>query len=304
MDKVKEKRVCCVEGCDTPNTNVSRYKSGDGKLYCRKHYLQIKRHGEIISATLLRNPNEEVCVVEGCNGKPHAKGHCDKHYRSVCNYGGNKCSVVGCTDFAVGNGYCSKHYSQIERYGVIRERTKYTPNEIILHDVYAEIVLYNNLKDNIEIARTSISIEHVSKCETKKWRLNKKGYVISGSDNEMVFLHDYIMECPKDLTVDHIDKNPLNNLNENLRICTHQQNCFNRGRKNNKSGVIGVCWCKERNKWIASIKIDYKQISLGRSDNFEEAVKVRLKAEQKYFGEFAPQKHLFEQYGIENLEVI
>ena len=32
--------------------------------------------------------------------------------------------------------------------------------------------------------------------------------------------------------------------------------------------------------------------------NQEDAIKARLKAELKYFGEFAPQKHLFKQYGI------
>ena len=33
-------------------------------------------------------------------------------------------------------------------------------------------------------------------------------------------------------------------------------------------------------------------------DKIEDAIKARLEAEKKYFGEFAPQRHLFEQYGI------
>lgn len=37
---------------------------------------------------------------------------------------------------------------------------------------------------------------------------------------------------------------------------------------------------------------------LGSFKNKEGAIKARLEAEAKYFGEFAPQKHLFEQYGI------
>ena len=32
--------------------------------------------------------------------------------------------------------------------------------------------------------------------------------------------------------------------------------------------------------------------------NKEDAIKARLEAEAKYYGDFAPQKHLFEEYGI------
>lgn len=38
--------------------------------------------------------------------------------------------------------------------------------------------------------------------------------------------------------------------------------------------------------------------NLGRYSTEEEALIVRLKAEKKYFGEFAPQRDLFEQYDI------
>ena len=45
-----------------------------------------------------------------------------------------------------------------------------------------------------------------------------------------------------------------------------------------------------------SIFVDGKNILLGRSSNKEDAITKRLKAEKKYFKEFAPQKHLFEDY--------
>jgi hypothetical protein len=44
--------------------------------------------------------------------------------------------------------------------------------------------------------------------------------------------------------------------------------------------------------------IDAKQIHLGMFENKEDAIKARLEAEAKYFGDFAPQRHLFEQYKI------
>lgn len=99
---------------------------------------------------------------------------------------------------------------------------------------------------------------------------------------------------------DHIDKNELNNLHNNFRECTHQQNDFNRGLySNNTSGVTGVGWHKLCQKWKASIMINGKDIHLGVFENKDDAIIARLNAEVKYFGRFAPQTYLFEQYGIE-----
>ena len=61
---------------------------------------------------------------------------------------------------------------------------------------------------------------------------------------------------------------------------------------------IGVYYCKPRNTWVAQISVNNKITYLGSSDNFEEAVKLRLYAEKKYCGEFAPQKELFDKYNI------
>ena len=45
--------------------------------------------------------------------------------------------------------------------------------------------------------------------------------------------------------------------------------------------------------------INGKNIHLGVFEDKEDAIKERLNAEVKYFGEFAPQTHLFKEYGIE-----
>lgn len=98
---------------------------------------------------------------------------------------------------------------------------------------------------------------------------------------------------------DHIDRNALNNRKYNLRRATSMQNSANKSiTKRNTSGVIGIAWDKSRNKWVSSIYFGGKNINLGRFINKDEAIKVRLKAEAKYFKEFAPQRHLFEEYGI------
>ena len=98
---------------------------------------------------------------------------------------------------------------------------------------------------------------------------------------------------------DHIDRNPLNNRKDNLRPATATENARNRSKQNNNtSGFIGVCLSKNKSKWKASIMIDGKTIYLGTFVDKNDAIKARLEAESKYFKEFAPQRHLFEEYGI------
>ena len=50
--------------------------------------------------------------------------------------------------------------------------------------------------------------------------------------------------------------------------------------------------------------VNGKNIYLGVFVNKEDAIKTRLNAEQKYFGEFAPQQHLYEQYNINILNEV
>ena len=57
-------------------------------------------------------------------------------------------------------------------------------------------------------------------------------------------------------------------------------------------------WDKNNNKWMSSIEFNKKYIYLGRFIVKDDAIIARLKAEKKYYGEFAPQRHLFEEYGI------
>lgn len=98
---------------------------------------------------------------------------------------------------------------------------------------------------------------------------------------------------------DHADRNPLNNRKYNFRLATKSQQCMNRNKfKNNTSGIIGVGWRNREQKWCSYIQIDGKTKSLGYYNHKDDAIQARLNAEAKYYGEFAPQKHLFEQYKI------
>jgi hypothetical protein len=90
-------------------------------------------------------------------------------------------------------------------------------------------------------------------------------------------------------TIDHINRNPLDNRRSNLRPATQQQQNCNQGKQsNNTSGVRGVGWHKFKQKWRARIKLNGKRLELGYFDNLEDATRVRRAAELKYHEEFAP----------------
>ena len=63
--------------------------------------------------------------------------------------------------------------------------------------------------------------------------------------------------------VDHINGNRSDNRVENMRDVTREENCrsFNSPRKGSSSVYRGVCWRKDKRKWVSGIvcdKVEYK----------------------------------------------
>ncbi|MDP4163077.1 MAG: HNH endonuclease [Bacillota bacterium] len=101
----------------------------------------------------------------------------------------------------------------------------------------------------------------------------------------LIVLHRLIMNAPKGLVVDHINHNPLDNRKENLRIVTNAQNMQNRlgAQSNSKSGVRGVVWRKDINKWQVRLRKNGKYYYFGFYDDLEEAAKASKEAILKFF---------------------
>jgi hypothetical protein len=127
------------------------------------------------------------------------------------------------------------------------------------------------------------------------WSIGSKGYPVANIDGKVILMHIFLGYK----NYDHHNRNKLDNRRKNFVICTQQENSWNRSiPSNNTSGVIGVGWHKSVCRWIARISYNNTNINIGSFINKQDAIKARLKAEVKYYGEFAPQRHLFEQYGI------
>lgn len=99
---------------------------------------------------------------------------------------------------------------------------------------------------------------------------------------------------------DHINKNTLDNRKCNFRKCTNSENTKNRNiSKSNTSGFIGVSFNTRNQVWVARVNDKPgHRVAVYIGTNKQDAIRARLMAELKYYGEFAPQKHLFEEYGI------
>ena len=96
-----------------------------------------------------------------------------------------------------------------------------------------------------------IDDEDFEKINKIKWYAHferSKIYVIGNIKNDKpIKLHRLIMDCPKNMQVDHIDGNGLNNLRNNLRICTNQQNAWNRKkRKHFIENEVKIRMCQQR----------------------------------------------------------
>lgn len=139
------------------------------------------------------------------------------------------------------------------------------------------------------VAESLIDLEDVDVVLQHKWTLGSHGYITSGAGKNQILLHRLLSNAPQNVYVDHINRNKLDNRKLNYRFCTNQENNRNKDLySHNSSGITGVTWNKERNKWQAQIVVNNKNISLGRFDDFENAVKVRLDAEKIYFKDFIP----------------
>ena len=77
----------------------------------------------------------------------------------------------------------------------------------------------------------------------------------------------------------------------NLRPATTRQNRTQ--QINNKSGIKGVSWRKDRSKWRATIKINGKQTHLGYFNDPLIAARAYNRAAKRYHGKFARVTHPF-----------
>lgn len=144
-----------------------------------------------------------------------------------------------------------------------------------IKDEYCELIIFNKIKG--KQIKTFISLEDIEKTKKGCWcacfdKTINNFYIRGRVNKKQIQLHRYLTNCPPNLQVDHINRNTLDNRQENLRCVSAKINSNNRKIKStNKSGYNGISWHKSNNKWV--IQIQGKHISC--AETLEEAVKIR-----------------------------
>ena len=87
------------------------------------------------------------------------------------------------------------------------------------------------------------------------------------------------------MQIDHTCHNRACVNPEHLRETTHKQNQENRSgaRRTSKSGIRGVYWDSQRNKWGTCITHNNKRISVGRFESLDGAEKAVIQKRRELF---------------------
>ena len=82
--------------------------------------------------------------------------------------------------------------------------------------------------------------------------------------------------------IDHINGCRSDNRMANLRLADHSQNQQNaKNRTGTTSGVRGVYWHRQRQRWHAEISLNGVKRSLGLHATLEQAARARMEAQKR-----------------------
>lgn len=217
-----------------------------------------------------------LVVLQRAENKIHPSGQAATSWLCICNCGNT--TIATSSDLKKGN---------VKSCGCLQDEinslTHKKYNKYKLFDGYVEMFTSKN-----EVFY--VDADDFDRVKDVCWFKDQHGYLVGYRDGEYIQLHRLVTNCPENMIVDHIGGSTTihDNRKSNLRIVTHSQNSMNRVLAiNNTSGITGVSWDNQMGKWRVQIGINRERKHLGLYDNFDDAVKVRKEAEEKYFGKYS-----------------
>lgn len=192
---------------------------------------------------------------------------------------------------------CSKHMHQLHKYGYFKDnnpRTQQDLNEF--RKIDKDTIEFDVYDTNSEVnGHFIIDAKDLQLVRYHKWRKDTNDHIITGNctnKNPRRELSRFLLNITDpNVKVDHKDCNTFNNKRNNLRVCTQQENAYNKSfMSNNTTGIIGVCWDKHRERWAPEIRSNKQRCHLGRYGKFEDAVYARYIAGKLLFQDFQNQE--------------
>lgn len=126
----------------------------------------------------------------------------------------------------------------------IKTKNCWTPNDIILYDNYAEVILRDN-KQKIK-GVTKIDLGDLELVKSHKWCLHPRGYATTPVNKKPVKLHQLILNQPKDKIGHHINSDKLDNRRKNLILLDKKYHTAVLHRSKQIQRIISV---DEKSKW-------------------------------------------------------
>ena len=169
-------------------------------------------------------------------------------------------------------------------------------NEYRLENGYAVLICKNRKGEIFESKIDLEDLERVLNFSYKWFYLYVyNGYIrstvylgiINGKPkNTVMLLHHFITGASKEIIIDHINRDTLDNRKGNLRIVNSSENLMNRKRRNsnNTTGYRNVA--KVKNEFIVQLQVNGKNTRLGRFKTAKEAGEFAKEMRKKYYGEF------------------
>lgn len=198
----------------------------------------------------------------------------------ICKHCGRKDNLI--------KGLCKKHYEQQIKYGKFLDsnpRTKYDPNGFTIRDNYTEVYTYdkfNNLSYTFIIDTEDLPLILNYKWTYTRPKNTAQGKIIYMINKKLGTFHRYIMGNPRG-TVDHVNRNTLDNRKENLRVASYTQQNLNTSKRNSKFDIKGIDQhrdIKRSKRFMARFTIDGKTYRSAWYKTYEEAVFARFLLQQ------------------------
>ncbi|MEN0652412.1 MULTISPECIES: HNH endonuclease [Hyphobacterium] len=154
------------------------------------------------------------------------------------------------------------------------------------------------MTDVIHIALTkgysaTIDADDAERVLSHRWYANETGYGVYAAAYirpapdaraSRVYLHRFLVGARKGMTVDHVNRDTLDNRRANLRFATPLRQTLNRVTPTGNAGFKGVYFDKRRGNFRASIKFEYRARHIGVFDTAEAAARAYDAEAVRLFG--------------------